>query len=62
MGKGGSSENNHYLGITEDEAKAAKKDKTEPWMLKKFDDCRVKSLSAGLKNSFVFTEAPKEVA
>lgn len=51
-----------FLGMTEEFEKSAKKDCADPWEIKKFEDCKVIGLSAGLKSSFVFTEVPKEVS
>ena len=57
-----SSDSQHYLGLTEEEGKAIKKDSFDPVLLKRFDDCGVKGMAAGFKSSFVFTDAPKEIA
>ncbi|TNV74890.1 hypothetical protein FGO68_gene13970 [Halteria grandinella] len=63
FGKSGNSEN-YYLGLTDEQVKEIKekqKDFTGPWELKKFENCNIRHIAAGLKSSFVFTDAPKEV-
>lgn len=59
VGKPQGADANSYFGITAEEYKERKKDSTDPFQLKKFDDCRVRGLAAGLKCSFIFTDSPK---
>lgn len=60
FGKPGSSEL-FFLGLTDEQVKEKPKDFLGPWEISKFENCNIKHIAAGLKSSFVFTDAPKEV-
>lgn len=56
-----SGDTNFCLGLQDDQIKGPNKDKLMPWEIKKFDDCSVKSMAAGNKSSYIFTDLTKEV-